>query len=114
MKNRVNSVIDNAVNSGDVIKIDDFLYNTSNNEIGVRKRVKPNIDFISDEEITKNIELVLLYNNDLSVKQLVKATSRNFGFKSTSKKTASKVNSVLDLMIADNKVKIENDFVELV
>ena len=42
-----------------------------------------------------------------------KEVSRNFGFKSTSKKTANKINSVLDLMIADNRVKLDNDIVEL-
>ena len=33
--------------------------------------------------------------------------------KRTSKKTANKINSVLDLMIADNRVKLDNDIVEL-
>ncbi|MDO5809907.1 MAG: hypothetical protein Q4Q37_02335, partial [Methanobrevibacter sp.] len=60
-----------------------------------------------------SIELVLLHNNNVSTKQIAKETSRNFGFKSTSKKTASRINGVLDLMIANNRVKIENDYVEL-
>ena len=46
-------------------------------------------------------------------KEIAKETSRNFGFKSTSKKTADRINGVLDLMIANNKVKITNDIVEL-
>ena len=65
------------------------------------------------EEIAKSIELVLIHKNDLSTKDIAKEASRNFGFKSTSKKTASRINSVLDLMIANNKVKIINDYVEL-
>jgi len=55
----------------------------------------------------------LLYNDNVSTKQIAKEASRNFGFRSTSKKTASRINSVLDLMIANNRVKIVNDYVEL-
>ena len=113
LKKRVNAAISEAESSGDIIKIGDFLYDASNNNIVIRKRVKPNIDLISDEEISKNIETVLLYKQNVTTGQIAKETSRNFGFKSTSKKTATRINSVLDLMIANNKVKIENDIVEL-
>ena len=113
LKKTVNAAIDNAEKSGNIIKIGDFLYDASNNDVVIRKRNKPNIEFISDEEIAKSIELVLTYNNNITTKQIPKATSRNFGFRSTSKKTAARINSVLDLMIANNRVKIENDIVEL-
>ncbi len=113
LKKAVNSAIDEAENSGDIIRIGEFLYDATNNNILIRKRDKPNIDLISDEEISKNIELVLLHNPNLTPKQVAKETSRNFGFKSTSKKTSDRINSVLDLMIANNKVKITDDTVEL-
>ena len=113
LKKRVNAAIGEAESSGNIIKIGDFLYDASNNNIVIRKRNKPNIDLISDEEIAKNIETVLLYKQNVTTSQVAKETSRNFGFKSTSKKTATRINSVLDLMIANNKVKIENDIVEL-
>jgi len=113
LKKTVNKAIENAENTGDIIKIGDFLYDVSNNDVIIRKRNKPNIDLISDEEISKSIEIVLLYNSNISTNEIPKLTSRNFGFKSTSKKTTSRINSVLDLMIADNKVKITDDIVEL-
>ena len=53
------------------------------------------------------------HKQNISTKQIAKEASRNFGFKSTSKKTASRINGVLDLMIANNTVKIVNDYVEL-
>ena len=102
-----------AENSGDIIKIGDFLYDASNNNVIIRKRNKPNIELISDEEIAKSIEMVLIHNQNISTKQIAKEASRNFGFRSTSKKTATRINSVLDLMIANNRVKIVNDKVEL-
>ena len=113
LKKTVNLAIDEAENSGDIIKIGDFLYDASNNNVIIRKRNKPNIDLISDEEISKSIELVLIHKQNVTTKQVAKEASRNFGFKSTSKKTASRINGVLDLMIANNRVKIVNDYVEL-
>ena len=113
LKNTVKLAIDDAENSGYIIKIGDFLYDASNNNVIVRKRNKPNIELISDEEIAKSIELVLIHNQNISTKQIAKEASRNFGFRSTSKKTATRINSVLDLMIANNRVKIVDDYVEL-
>jgi len=113
LKKTVNNAIEEAENSGDIIRIGDFLYDASNNNVVIRRRNKPNIDLISDEEIAKSIELVLIHKSDVSTKQIAKEASRNFGFKSTSKKTASRINGVLDLMIANNRVKIINDYVEL-
>ena len=113
LKKTVNKAIENAESSGDIIKIGDFLYDASDNNVIVRKRNKPNIELISDEEIAKSIELILIHKSNVTTGQIPKEAARNFGFKSTSKKTASRINSVLDLMIANNRVKIVNDFVEL-
>ena len=113
LKKTVNSAIVEAENSGSIIRIGDFLYDASNNNVVIRRRNKPNIELISDEEIAKSIELVLIHNSNVSTKQIAKDASRNFGFKSTSKKTASRINGVLDLMIANNRVKIVDDYVEL-
>ena len=113
LKKTVNRAIENAESSGDIIKIGDFLYDASDNNVIVRKRNKPNIELISDEEIAKSIELILIHKSNVTTSQIPKEAARNFGFKSTSKKTASRINSVLDLMIANNRVKIVNDFVEL-
>ena len=113
LKKTVNAAIEASENSGSIIRIGDFLYDASNNDVLIRRREKPNIDLISDEEIAKSIELVLTYNPNISTNQVAKETSRNFGFRSTSKKTATRINSVLDLMIANNRVKIDNDHVEL-
>jgi len=113
LKKSVNAGIMEAEKSGNIIKIGEFLYDATDNNVVIRRRNKPNIELISDEEISKSIELVLLHNPYISTKEVAKQTSRNFGFRSTSKKTSDRINSVLDLMIANNKVKITNDIVEL-
>ena len=113
LKKTVYLAVEKAESNGEIVKIGDFIYDSSDRDIVIRRRNKPNIDLISDEEIAKSIELVLTYKSNVSTGQIPKETSRNFGFKSTSKKTASRINSVLDLMIAEGKVKIEKDIVEL-
>ena len=47
LKKTVNSAIRESENSGDIIKIGDFLYDASNNNVVIRRRNKPNIDLIS-------------------------------------------------------------------
>ena len=111
-KSAVNDAIKVSEDEGSLIIIDDFLFNL-NNDVEIRKRVKPNIDLISNEEITKNIETVLEFKEPIELNKLTKDVSRNFGFKSTSKKTAAKINKVLDSLIAEGKVELNKDIVEL-
>ncbi|MDL2270813.1 DUF3320 domain-containing protein [Methanobrevibacter sp. OttesenSCG-928-I08] len=113
LKNKVNEGIQKAENDGNIVLIDGFLYDGNNQNIAIRKREKPNIDLISNEEIEKNIETILFIKQEVDSKSLTRMAAKNFGFKSTSKKTASKINKVLDSMIAEDKVIIDRDKVEL-
>ncbi len=113
MKKQVLKAIKESENSGDILRIGDFLYDASSNDVVIRRRVKPNIDLISDEEISKNIETILSHKQNMTMASLTREVSRNFGFKSTSRKTSVRIKSVLDSMIADSTVKLDNDFVEL-
>ena len=94
-----------------LIREKDFLF-IDYDSIKVRKRVKPNIDLISEVEIEKAIDLVLSFEKSLKVSELAKNVSRAFGFRSTSKKTSSKITLVIDSMIGkgvliNNNGKIE-------
>ena len=94
-----------------LIREKDFLF-IDYDSIKVRKRVKPNIDLISEVEIEKAIDLVLSFEKSLKVQELAKNVSRAFGFRSTSKKTSSKITLVIDAMIGkgvliNNNGKIE-------
>ena len=113
MKKQVLRAIKESENSGNIIKIGNFLYDASSNDVVIRKRVKPKIDLISDEEIAKNIETILSHKQNVTTASLTREVSRNFGFKSTSRKTSIKIKSVLDSMIADSTVKLTKDIVEL-
>ena len=113
MKKQVLKGIKESENSGNIIRIGDFLYDASSNDVVIRRREKPKIDLISDEEIAKNIETILSHKQSVTTASLTREVARNFGFKSTSRKTSSKIKSVLDSMIADSTVKLDKDIVEL-
>ena len=113
LKSTVNDGIKSAENEGLIYIVDDFLYSNKNQEIQVRKRSKPNIDLISDDEIGANIKLVLVFKEHLTDEKLTRAVARNFGFKSTSKKTAKKINSVIDLMLAKEILELVQGEIQL-
>ncbi|MGN1363369.1 MAG: DUF3320 domain-containing protein [Methanobrevibacter sp.] len=113
LKSIVNDGIKSAENEGSIYVVDDFLYSNKNPKINIRKRVKPNIDLISDDEIGANIKLVLVFKEHLTDKKLTRAVARNFGFKSTSKKTAKKINSVIDLMLAKEILELVQGEIQL-
>lgn len=110
-KNTILQVIDRNENHLLLIRENDFLF-IDYDSIKVRKRVKPNIDLISEVEIEKAIDLVLSFEKSLKVQELAKNVSRTFGFRSTSKKTSNKITLVIDSMIGkgiliNNNGKIE-------
>ena len=113
MKKQVLRGIKESESSGSIIRIGDFLYDASSNDVVIRRRDKPKIDLISDEEIAKNIETILSHKQSMTTAGLTREVARNFGFKSTSRKTSSKIKGVLDSMIADSTVKLDKDIVEL-
>ncbi len=113
MKKQVLRGIKESESSGSIIRIGDFLYDASSNDVVIRRREKPKIDLISDEEIAKNIETILSHKQSMTTASLTREVARNFGFKSTSRKTSSKIKGVLDSMIADSTVKLDKDIVEL-
>ena len=110
-KNTLLEVIDRNENHLLLIRENDFLF-IDYDSVKVRKRVKPNIDLISEVEIEKAIDLVLSFEKSLKVQELAKNVSRTFGFRSTSKKTSNKITLVIDSMIGkgiliNNNGKIE-------
>ncbi|MPL92966.1 hypothetical protein SDC9_53936 [bioreactor metagenome] len=99
-KKHINKSISIAEEDNSILIIDDFLFPINWNKTNVRKRKNPNIDLISNEEIEENIKLVLNYISPIDQKELIKKVSRNFGFKSTSRKTSQKINEIIDYMIS--------------
>ncbi|MBQ3421146.1 MAG: DUF3320 domain-containing protein, partial [Romboutsia sp.] len=77
-KNTILDVIDRNENHLLLIRENDFLF-IDYDSVKVRKRVKPNVDLISEVEIEKAIDLVLSFEKSLKVQDLAKNVSRTFG-----------------------------------
>lgn len=110
-KQTIMDSVDLVEKSGHIVKIDEFLF-TNEKEVKVRSRVKPNMDYISPVEIEAAVYLILSFNKSMKLDELTKKVAKSFGFKSTSKKTANKIHSVLDSMIVDSKIINNNGRIE--
>jgi len=109
IKKIIGQAIASSEHNGSIINIEDFLFQNNWSNIPIRKREKPNIDLIANEEIEENIKLVLNFNDSITQKELIKAVAKNFGFKATSRKTSDKINSVIEYMIIDGDLANSND-----
>lgn len=112
-KNYVEENIKVVLGSDDSLyKKDDYFY-VKNQPIVVRKRKKPNIDYISDDEIFESVKEVLGRNYSLSAKDLAKEVSVEFGFKAMSKKTSHKILNLINDKIKEGKLVKNDDMVML-
>ncbi len=108
-KTKIDSLITNLLQYSQEIYVKNNYYYIFKKDIVVRKRVKPNIDYISDDEIIEAITQVLILNNSVKIDELAKQVSKLFGFKSLSAKTSNKLNEVINFLRFSNKLKIDSD-----
>ncbi|OQD57955.1 hypothetical protein MBBAR_32c00020 [Methanobrevibacter arboriphilus JCM 13429 = DSM 1125] len=113
-KKHISKSISLAEKENAILIIDDFLFPSNWTKTTVRKRVNPNIDLISKDEIEENIKIVLNFISPINQKELIKRASRNFGFKSTSKKTSNKINEVIDYMFSKQIINNNNGEIEVI
>ncbi len=105
----IDTMISTLLQSTHEIYVKNNYYYIFKKEIVVRKRIKPNIDYISDDEIIEAITQVLVLNNSVKIEQLAKYVSKLFGFKSLSAKTANKLNEVISFLRFSEKLVIDSN-----
>jgi len=103
--------------NGQITLKDGFVYCTNQSEISVRKRTgepSANIALISPEEIQKAVNMIIQTQYATPHDDLITQVSRLFGFKSTSKKTSTKIREVIDYDIAkENLVEMPNGMINI-
>ena len=104
----IDSMISKLLQHSHEIYVKNNFYYIFKRDIVVRKRIKPNIDYISDDEIIEAITQVLILNNSVKIDQLAKLVSKLFGFKSLSAKTANKLNEVISFLRFSDKLEIDS------
>jgi hypothetical protein len=114
VRNIISSAVDMAENNGNIRRSGDFLLLNDTSRISVRERIyKPDITFISAEEIEEAIKMVLDFESETLEKELVIKTSRLFGFKNTSKKTFDRIHQVLEDMLNKGVLRDSNGKIDL-
>ena len=106
-KSSIDSMISTLLQSSHEIYVKNNYYYIFKKEVVVRKRIKPNIDYISDDEIIEAITQVLILNNSVKINELAKLVSKLLGFKTLSTKTANKLNEVISFLRFSDKLDID-------
>ena len=107
-KTNIDSMISTLLQNSHEIYVKNNYYYIFKKEVVVRKRIKPNIDYISDDEIIEAITQVLILNNSVKINELAKLVSKLLGFKSLSAKTANKLNEVISFLRFSDKLEIDS------
>lgn len=108
-KTRIDAMINTLLQTSHEIYVKNNYYYIFKKSITVRKRNKPNIDYISDDEIIEAINQVLILNASVKIDQLSKEVSKLFGFKSLSGKTSNKINEVISFLRFSQKLSIDSN-----
>lgn len=109
VRNIISSAVEMAENNGNIRRSGDFLLLNDTSKIPVRERIyKPDITFISAEEIEEAIRMVLDFESATIERDLVIKTSRLFGFKTTSKKTFDRIHGVMQDMLDKGILRSSN------
>lgn len=107
-KSSIDSMISTLLQNSHEIYVKNNYYYIFKKEVVVRKRIKPNIDYISDDEIIEAITQVLILNNSVKINELAKLVSKLLGFKTLSTKTANKLNEVISFLRFSDKLDIDS------
>ncbi|MBV1730027.1 MAG: DUF3320 domain-containing protein, partial [Methanobacterium sp.] len=115
VRNIISSGMEMAENNGNIRRSGDFLLLNDTSRIDVRlRKYKPDITFISAEEIREALKMVLEFEKEINKKELIIRTSRLFGFKTTSKKTSDRIENVLEDMLNKGELKSIDGLITLI
>ena len=84
----------------------EFLLSVDHGEIQIRKRVKPKIEWISDEEIYEAISLVLSLQGAITESSLISEAVKLFGYKATSNSVAIFVKDIINRRINEGDLEL--------
>jgi superfamily I DNA and/or RNA helicase/very-short-patch-repair endonuclease len=104
----INSAIEMAENNGNVKRNGDFLLLTDSMPVTVRRRTgRIDISLISPMEIEEAVRIALRSTSDMD--EVVTRVSRMFGFKNTSRKTASGIRRVIEDMSRRGEIVVDDE-----
>lgn len=96
---RIKNVIEDGITAAQrdklIYKNGSFLWTVNDREVKVRRRSKPKIEWICEEEIAEAMKLVLTSQGAITPEALIKEAAKLFGYKSTRKAITQRINPLL-------------------
>lgn len=114
-KENVNSLVDDLVSQNKIYRKGKFFYSLSFDEdcFKARKREKPKIELISDEEIELAIKATLKIQFSSSKYDVMKFASLQFGFKSLRANVKERFEGIIDNLVLKNVIGYDGDLLKL-
>ncbi|MCG9129861.1 DUF3320 domain-containing protein [Candidatus Poribacteria bacterium] len=107
---RIRIAIENGIEFAErnnlIRRKDDFLWSVDHEDIEIRKRVKPKIEWICDEEIYEAITLVLSLQGAITKSSLISEAVKFFGYKATSNSVSEYVMEIINRKIHDGDLEL--------
>jgi very-short-patch-repair endonuclease/DNA polymerase III delta prime subunit len=115
IQDRLSQNIRQMAKAGDIEDSSDFLFIPAGNVIGRDRSNLDNRDIekVSTQEIAVVIELVVKHTIGISPDELIQTTCNSLGFARVSRNAKQLISQVIDNLIAEGKLKIENESVFL-
>lgn len=111
--NRIRTAIESGVKEAEknnqIRRSSDFLWSIDPEEIKVRLRQKPKINWICDEEIFEAITYVISQQGAISQDALISESVKLFGYKATSSTIAEYVNRIVNEKIEDGNLLLASN-----
>ncbi|RKU31332.1 DUF3320 domain-containing protein [Candidatus Poribacteria bacterium] len=107
--NRIRMAIENGVYIAEKANLIQrrgaFLWSVNHEDIQVRKREKPKIEWICEEEIYEALTLVLTLQGAITLESLISEGVKSFGYKATSNSVAACVKDIVNERIKDGDLE---------
>ena len=102
---RIRMAIENGVGVAEKANLihrrGEFLWSVDHKDIQIRKREKPKIEWICDEEIFEALSMVLRLQGAITLESLISEGVKLFGYKATSNSVAEYVKDIVNERIKE-------------
>ena len=115
IKNAIEKGALSAQRSRRIRRTGDFLWSVGERDIPIRRREKPKIEWICDEEIAEAMKLVITIQGAIPRDALIAESVKLFGYKSVRKVAVQRMKPILDKLIEVGTFQIlSNGMVHLI
>lgn len=106
IKNAIEAGVSSAQGNRRIRRVGDFLWTVDERDIPIRRRHKPKIEWICDEEIAEAMKLVITIQGGIPRDALIAESVKLFGYKSVRNVAVQRMKPILDKLVKTNTFQI--------